>query len=92
VNERVALRPAVVTERFRAHGIVAFKADWTLEDERITRALDSYGRSSVPLYVLYAPGGAPARLLPEILTADIVLSALDETLGKVADGAPAPSR
>jgi thiol:disulfide interchange protein/DsbC/DsbD-like thiol-disulfide interchange protein len=85
VNERVALRPSSVTDRFREHGIVAFKADWTLEDERITQALASYGRSSVPLYVLYAPGTTEPRLLPEILTPDIVLGALDETLGKTAD-------
>ena len=85
VNERVALRPASVTGRFREHGIVAFKADWTLEDERITQALGSYGRSSVPLYVLYAPGVSEPRLLPEILTPDIVLDALDQTLGKTAN-------
>jgi thiol:disulfide interchange protein len=85
VNERVALRPSSVTDRFREHGIVAFKADWTLEDERITKALASYGRSSVPLYVLYAPGMTEPRLLPEILTPDIVLGALDQTLGKTAD-------
>ena len=91
VNERVALRPASVTDRFREHGIVAFKADWTLEDERITRALDSYGRSSVPLYVLYAPGAKEPHLLPEILTPDIVLRALDETLGKRASAPAAPT-
>ena len=88
VNERVALRPAAVAERFREHGIVAFKADWTLEDERITRALGEYGRSSVPLYVLYGPRAREPRLLPEILTPDIVLDAIDETLGQRASATP----
>jgi thiol:disulfide interchange protein len=81
VNERVALRTEAVQARFRAHGITAFKADWTLHDERISEALRDLGRSGVPLYVLYAPGAAEARLLPEVITPDIVLRALDETLG-----------
>lgn len=81
VNERLALRSAGVQQRFRDRGIVAFKADWTLYDERITEALRSFGRSGVPLYVLFAPGQAEPRLLPEVITPDIVTGALDEALG-----------
>jgi thiol:disulfide interchange protein len=82
VNERVALRPAEVGDRFQRYNIAAFKADLTIEDERLTAALESYGRSSIPLYVLYAPGSSSPRLLPVTLTPDIVLDALDENLGK----------
>jgi len=78
VNERVALETPAVRQRFRELGIVALKADWTLRDETITRALASYGRRGVPLYVLYGPGAPNARLLPEVLTPGIVLTALDE--------------
>lgn len=81
VNERLALRSAGVQQRFKERGIAAFKADWTLYDERITEALRSFGRSGVPLYVLFAPGQAEPRLLPEVITPDIVTDALDETLG-----------
>jgi thiol:disulfide interchange protein len=70
-----------VQQRFKERGIAAFKADWTLYDERITEALRSFGRSGVPLYVLFAPGQAEPRLLPEVITPDIVTDALDETLG-----------
>jgi thiol:disulfide interchange protein len=84
VNERVALTPARVTERFREHDVAAFKADWTLEDAQITQALAGYGRNSVPLYVLYPPGASEPRLLPQLLTPDIVLTALDESVGKSA--------
>ena len=84
VNERVALRPAEVGDRFQRYDIAAFKADLTVEDERLTAALESYGRSSIPLYVLYAPGSASPQLLPVTLTPDIVLDALDENLGKNA--------
>jgi len=86
VNERVALRAPAVAERFARHGVAAFKADWTLQDERITAALRGFGRSGVPLYVLYPPGGE-ARLLPEVITPDLVLSAMEEALGAPPKGA-----
>jgi thiol:disulfide interchange protein DsbD len=79
VNERVAFGSEQVQARFREAGIVPLKADWTLKDERITRGLAAHGRQGVPLYVLYAPG-QPPRLLPELLTPGIVLTALDESL------------
>ena len=92
VNERVALRSPAVAERFERHGIAAFKADWTLHDERITAALRGFGRSGVPLYVLYPPGGE-ARLLPEVITPDVVLRAFDESLGAPRQAASAgPAR
>ena len=68
-------------QRFRDRGIVAFKADWTLYDERITEALRSFGRSGVPLYVLFVPGQTEPKLLPEVITPAIVTGALDEALG-----------
>lgn len=81
VNERVALASAEVAARFQAEGVTLLKADWTLRDERITRALAEYGRQGVPVYVLYGrDAGRPHRLLPEILDAATILKALDETL------------
>ena len=41
----------------------------------IAAALAGFGRSGVPVYVLYPPGGEP-RLLPEILTREGVIDAL----------------
>ena len=81
VNHRVALEAGDVRERFERQGVVRMKADWTLRDERITRALAAHGRQGVPLYVLYGRGrDAPARLLPEVLTPGVVLQALDDAL------------
>ena len=79
VNEKVALDSAKVRERFEALGIVPMKADWTSRDESITRALAMYGRSSIPLYVLYGPAAAaPPVLLPEVLTPEIVLNTVEK--------------
>jgi thiol:disulfide interchange protein len=83
VNERVALRDGDVRERFAREGLVVLRADWTLRDERITRALLAHGRQGVPLYVLYGrQAGAPPELLPEVLTPGLVLGALDQVLSQ----------
>lgn len=83
VNERVALETPAVRAKLREHGVVLLKADWTRRDDRITEALASYGREGVPLYVLYGrEKNASPRLLPEVLTPGIVLTALDEHLGR----------
>jgi thiol:disulfide interchange protein DsbD len=77
VNERVVLERPEVRNRLEDGTIALVRADWTRHDEDIARALASLGRSSVPTYALY-PGtpGAPARLLPEVLTKNTVLDAL----------------
>jgi thiol:disulfide interchange protein/DsbC/DsbD-like thiol-disulfide interchange protein len=78
VNERVALRSKRVEQRFRELGIVALRADWTDRSEMIARAIASYGRAGVPLYVLYGKGAEQPVLLPEVLTPGIVLEALSK--------------
>ncbi len=79
VNERVALSSEKVRNKFKDLNITALKADWTNRSEEITHALASYGRNSVPLYVLYGsePSDDPI-ILPEILTPGIVLEALEK--------------
>jgi DsbC/DsbD-like thiol-disulfide interchange protein/cytochrome c biogenesis protein CcdA len=74
VNERVAFSSAEVTRIVSERNIAMLKADWTNRDAAITRALRSFGRSGVPLYVLYEadPSAAP-RLLPEILSPGILV-------------------
>src|SRR5690606_29537500 len=58
VNERVALSKPEVSAAFEEKGVVALKADWTNSDEMVTKALEGYGRNSIPLYVYYPAGGA----------------------------------
>lgn len=83
VNERVALAAPEVIARFQREGVAMLRADWTRRDDQITQAIASYGRQGVPVYVLYGRDpAAPPRLLPEVLTPGLVLSALDETLGR----------
>lgn len=78
VNESVALDSGAVRQAFEDRGITYLKGDWTNEDPVITRALEAYQRSGVPLYLLYRPGEERATVLPQVLTESIVLRALEE--------------
>lgn len=79
VNKRTSLHAAEVERRFKELGVVLITADWTRSDEEITEALKSFGRSGVPLNVLYpADRTRPPIILPEVLTPQIVLDALEK--------------
>ena len=54
------------------------KADWTNKDPQITNMLSQYGRSGVPLYLLYPGKGRDAMVLPNILTEGILTDALQQ--------------
>ena len=77
VNERVVLQSDAVRHAFTAANVALLRADWTSRDAEINVALSSYGRSGVPLYVVYPAGSATAaRILPAVLTPGIVVNAL----------------
>ncbi|MCJ8329670.1 MAG: thioredoxin family protein [Lentisphaeria bacterium] len=73
-NEQVAFTNAVYKE-FADKNIVLYKADYTRKSDDITKALKSYGRAGVPLYILHRPGGK-AQILPQLLTESIMLKAI----------------
>jgi thiol:disulfide interchange protein DsbD len=77
VNKKLVLQSDVVRRRFSALGVQRLRADWTNRDPAITAALEGLQRSGVPVYALYLPGRAVPMLLPEVLTRDIVLDALE---------------
>jgi thiol:disulfide interchange protein/DsbC/DsbD-like thiol-disulfide interchange protein len=77
VNDRLVLQNQKVVNAFKAHGIIAFKADWTKYNPAITRALASFGRDSVPVYVYYPPGAIKPVILPQIITPKIILTRLN---------------
>ena len=77
VNERVALKSKRVIELMKRRNIRYIEADWTRKDSVIAKKLEEYGRTGVPLYLLYPSKGKPI-ILPEILTEDILLEYLNE--------------
>jgi thiol:disulfide interchange protein len=77
-HERAVLKSADVESGLLKGGVVTLKADWTNSDPAITEKLASLGRAGVPTYVLYpAAAGSAADVLPELLTKDLVLKAIE---------------
>lgn len=77
VNEQVAINTAEAVRAFQRTGAVYLKADWTNRDAAIAKALADQGRVGVPLYLVYAPGDAAPKVLPQLLTPGLVAQALD---------------
>jgi thiol:disulfide interchange protein len=77
VNEKVALSNSAVAQAFARTRTAYLIADWTKRDAAITALLEQYNRSGVPLYLYYKPGAADAKILPQILTPDAVLAAVE---------------
>jgi thiol:disulfide interchange protein DsbD len=75
VNKKVALRTQASQTLFEQANVALFEADWTSRDPSISRALEAYGRSGVPLYILQFPG-EPAQILPQNLTVGSIRAAL----------------
>ena len=80
INHRVAINVDSTKELFAKENVRFLIGDWTNEDPKITKFLESYGRNGVPLYVFYgardpATGERPeAVVLPQVLTPSIVKS------------------
>ena len=77
VNKRTTLSNAEVLAAFEQHKVQLLRADWTRQDPAITQALQSLGRSGVPVYVLYLPGKPPV-VMSELLSKSEVLDALQQ--------------
>ena len=77
VNEAVALSRQNIQDTLKEKDITYLKADWTKKDSVIASKLAEYGRTGVPLYLLFPKGQEPI-ILPEILTEDLLMNYLKE--------------
>jgi thiol:disulfide interchange protein/DsbC/DsbD-like thiol-disulfide interchange protein len=76
INERTSLTSAGLKAAMAEANAVYLVGDWTRRDDAITAELQRHGRSGVPLYLLYRPGAAEPRVLPQLLTEGVVVEAL----------------
>ncbi|OUW00625.1 MAG: hypothetical protein CBD16_06430 [Betaproteobacteria bacterium TMED156] len=60
-----------------APDIITMRADWTNSDEKITNALNYYGRIGVPLNVVLGPKNNDTIILSEWLTSKEVIEAIE---------------
>ncbi|MGF1463000.1 MAG: protein-disulfide reductase DsbD family protein [Maricaulaceae bacterium] len=81
VNKRVALAQDPVRAAFDDHDVVLLTADWTNRDARIAETLAAYGRSGVPLYLLYSEREEKPHVLPAVLTPGVVIEAVNALAG-----------
>ena len=77
-NEAAVLFTPEVEKAFVDADIPYMIADWTDYDADIGGFVQSHGRSGIPLYVMYPRGiGSEPVILPQLLTRDIVLTAIE---------------
>lgn len=77
VNKKAVLDTNEIQEIFKQNNVFLMRADWTNEDEEITKALASFNRNSVPLYVFFKGGDKP-KILPQLLTRDMIIELFEE--------------
>jgi thiol:disulfide interchange protein DsbD len=79
VNKKTSIEIPSVREKLKSLNAVALLADYTHTPDNITTELTRYHRAGVPLVLVYPRNaGSPAIELPEVLTPNIVLNALDQ--------------
>ena len=81
VNELAALKTAEVRGRLSQPDTVTMRADWSRPDPSIARFIQGFARYGIPLDVVYGPGRPAGEALPELLTAGLVVDALDRASG-----------
>jgi len=74
-NKARVLDRAPVADALAA--VTAMRGDWTRPDETILAYLKSHGRYGIPFNIVYGPSAPQGIALPEFLTKDAVLAALD---------------
>ena len=75
-NEKVALARTTVQDYLAEQNIKYIKADWTNRNEDIAMGLAKYERSGIPLYIFWKPGMQNSKILPAVLTEDILIRSM----------------
>jgi len=82
VNDKAVLSTDTIKAALKRTGTTYMIADSTNYNADITRAMADFGRDGLPLYVLYPADGRPPVILPQVLTKDGVVKALDAAAHK----------
>src|SRR3546814_7571727 len=87
VNKKLVLDNEAVSARLDSPNVVRMRGDWTLPSDAISAYLAGFGRYGIPFNAVYGPGAPQGLALPEILTRDAVLTALEQAAGGTATSA-----
>mgnify|MGYP001185193611 FL=1 len=75
-NEKTAFARDKVKEYLKNQDITYVKADWTNRNEDIAIGLARYERTGIPLYIFWKPGMPGSKILPAVLTEDILIKSM----------------
>jgi thiol:disulfide interchange protein DsbD len=75
-NEKTAFARDKVKEYLVDQNITYIKADWTNRNEEIALGLAKYERTGIPLYIFWKPGMPESKILPAVLTEDMLIKAM----------------
>jgi len=75
-NEKTAFARDKVKEYLADQNITYIKADWTNRNEEIAVGLAKYERTGIPLYIFWKPGMPGSKILPAVLTEDMLIKAM----------------
>lgn len=84
VNKKLVIDSDAVTARLAAPGVVRMRGDWTLPSAAISAYLAGFGRYGIPFNAVYGPAAPEGVALPELLTQEAVLGALERAAGGAA--------
>ncbi|MEE8189505.1 MAG: thioredoxin family protein, partial [Kiloniellales bacterium] len=81
VNKKLVLDRDPVRARLDGDDVVTMRGDWTLPNDEIAQYLESFGRYGIPFDAVYGPAMPDGQALPELLSADSVIEALERAAG-----------
>ena len=81
VNKKLVLDKQEVVGRLADDGVLLQRGDWTSPDQEISDYLATFGRYGIPFNAVYGPAAPDGIALPELLTVEAVLQALDKAAG-----------
>lgn len=62
---------------FKKNNIKLIKADWTNKNESISKFMEEKNKFGIPLNIVYGPSNKGGLILPEILSKDSIINALN---------------
>jgi suppressor for copper-sensitivity B len=89
VNKRLVLEADPIAGVLSGADVVPVRADWTNPDPVISDYLAGFGRYGIPFNAVYGPGAPDGVPLPELLTQQAVLEAIEVARGAVKAGSAA---
>jgi suppressor for copper-sensitivity B len=78
INKKTVIMSGQSLKKLSQDTIIKMEADWTKPNDEIASYLSKYGRYAIPFNIVYGPAAPEGIVLPEILTQNIILEALEK--------------